>query len=169
MRVVIADDSMLLREGLARLLFDAGITVDGTAVHIPPDQPDRPELGQVVTGRMRTEGIRPGDQCRPKPLRGTFVIEPLDVTGRLGTVVGHGRMQCSGGQPDRFAVLYRVGRPNRQPRPSHDAPAQAVACSSGSTPLSSMTQTLSGSGSHTVPGRPHNPACGCSSSTTPAA
>ena len=31
MRVVIADDSMLLREGLARLLFDAGITVDGTA------------------------------------------------------------------------------------------------------------------------------------------
>ena len=31
MRVVIADDEMLLREGVARLLVDAGIEVVGTA------------------------------------------------------------------------------------------------------------------------------------------
>jgi DNA-binding NarL/FixJ family response regulator len=34
-RVVIADDSMLLREGLARLLTDSGIEVVGTAVDAP--------------------------------------------------------------------------------------------------------------------------------------
>ena len=35
MRVVIADDSMLIREGLARLLTDAGVEVVGTAETAP--------------------------------------------------------------------------------------------------------------------------------------
>jgi DNA-binding NarL/FixJ family response regulator len=35
MRVVIADDEMLLREGLARLLVDAGVEVAGKAANVP--------------------------------------------------------------------------------------------------------------------------------------
>jgi DNA-binding NarL/FixJ family response regulator len=35
MRVVIADDEMLLREGLARLLTDAGVEVAGKAANVP--------------------------------------------------------------------------------------------------------------------------------------
>ena len=35
MRLVIADDSMLLREGLARLLADAGFDVVGKAENAP--------------------------------------------------------------------------------------------------------------------------------------
>ena len=41
MRIVIADDEMLLREGLARLLADAGFDVVGKAI-------DGPELLRAV-------------------------------------------------------------------------------------------------------------------------
>ena len=73
MRVVIADDSVLLREGLARLLTEAGIEVVGLAgdgeellrkvgahrpdvaitdIRMPPTQTDE---GLVAARRIRTE------------------------------------------------------------------------------------------------------------------
>ena len=48
MRVVVADDSMLIREGLARLLADAGVDVVGTAGNRPSSSAGRAHAPDVA-------------------------------------------------------------------------------------------------------------------------
>ena len=80
MRVVIAEDSVLLREGLARLLIDAGMDVvarvgDGPAL-VAAMEEHRPDLA-IIDVRMppgfRDEGLRAAIEARRR-LPGTPVL-----------------------------------------------------------------------------------------------
>jgi DNA-binding NarL/FixJ family response regulator len=70
-RVVIADDSMLLREGLARLLAETGVLVDATfatgadlIVHVARDPPDVAIVDIRMPPTFTDEGLRTAQQLR---------------------------------------------------------------------------------------------------------
>ena len=71
MRVVIADDELLLREGLARLLTDAGVEVVGTAStaadllrHVAVSRPDVALVDIRMPPTHTDEGLRAAEEIR---------------------------------------------------------------------------------------------------------
>lgn len=71
LRVVVADDSVLLREGLVRVLVEAGVDVvgsygDGDAMlrALPVDSPDLIVLDVRMPPTFRDEGVRAAIQAR---------------------------------------------------------------------------------------------------------
>jgi DNA-binding NarL/FixJ family response regulator len=72
-RVVVADDAALLREGLARLLADAGMDVVGTAadaeellVKVRSDEPDVAIVDVHMPPTHTSEGLRAAQKIREK-------------------------------------------------------------------------------------------------------
>ena len=103
MRVVIADDSMLIREGLARLLTDAGVEVVGTAETAPellrrvdavvPDvaivdikmPPTHTDEGIVAAHQIRRDHPSVGVLVLSSYLESTYAMQLLaDVPERVG-------------------------------------------------------------------------------------
>lgn len=103
MRVVIADDSMLVREGLARLLTDVGIEVAGTAETAPellrrvtegaPDvaivdikmPPTHTDEGIVAAGQIRRDHPAVGVLVLSQYLESRYAMRLLDeVPERAG-------------------------------------------------------------------------------------
>jgi DNA-binding NarL/FixJ family response regulator len=82
MRVVIADDSMLLREGLARLLTETGVLVDATfatgvdlVVHVERDPPDVAIVDIRMPPTFTDEGLLTAQQLRrDHPQVGVLVL-----------------------------------------------------------------------------------------------
>jgi DNA-binding NarL/FixJ family response regulator len=80
MRVVIADDSVLLREGIARLLIDAGFEVVGRAgtgpelvAAVVEQQPDVSIVDVRMPPSYRDEGLRAAIEARGR-VRGTKIL-----------------------------------------------------------------------------------------------
>ena len=139
MRVVIADDSALLREGLARLLVESDVEVCGTAA-------DADELVAAVarapvrTSRSSTSGCRRRTPTRaPRPRsRCARSCPSLGVLLLSQAVETHFAAQLLERHAERFGYLLKdrvidVDDPDR--RPAHDRRA-AARCS---TPRSSGT------------------------------
>ena len=82
MRIVIADDSMLVREGLARLLTEAGCEVVGTAEnatellhHVQLTQPDVAIVDIKMPPTHTDEGIAAAQEIRrTQPHVGVLVL-----------------------------------------------------------------------------------------------
>jgi DNA-binding NarL/FixJ family response regulator len=82
MRVVIADDSMLLREGLARLLTETGVLVDATfatgvdlVLHVERDPPDVAIVDIRMPPTFTDEGLLTAQQLRrDHPQVGVLVL-----------------------------------------------------------------------------------------------
>jgi len=96
MRVVVADDVMLTREGITRLLTDAGVNVVGeagdaasllravrmTQADLPQARPQhRPRLPPARTGRPRVRAYR-HLSLKPKQTRASL-IKPGNLAGAL--------------------------------------------------------------------------------------
>ena len=137
MRVVIADDSMIVREGLARLLGDAGCEVVGTAgdaqsccaCRTPdPTSPSstsrcrRPTPTKESPPHSRSAARHPTSACSccpstssPSTPRG---CSPRYLTGRLPPQGAPRRHRRARGRPE----AHRRGRMRR--RPDHRVPAR---------------------------------------------
>ena len=82
MRVVVADDSMLVREGLARLLTEAGCEIVGTASdaaellrHVGADEPDVAIVDIKMPPTFTDEGIAAAGEIRRRhPDVGVLVL-----------------------------------------------------------------------------------------------
>jgi DNA-binding NarL/FixJ family response regulator len=101
MRVVIADDSMIVREGLARLLADAGCEIVGTATNsdellrlVKQDQPDVAIVDIKMPPSQTDEGIAAAREIRrTQPNVGVLVLSQYlesDYATRLLTDVPGG-------------------------------------------------------------------------------
>jgi DNA-binding NarL/FixJ family response regulator len=82
LRVVVADDSLLLREGLVRVLVEAGLEVvgsygdgDSLLADLPTLQPDLAVLDVRMPPTFRDEGVRTAIQARAmKPALGILLL-----------------------------------------------------------------------------------------------
>jgi DNA-binding NarL/FixJ family response regulator len=82
LRVVVADDSLLLREGLVRVLVEAGLEVvgsygdgDSLLADLPTLQPDLAVLDVRMPPTFRDEGVRTAIQARVmKPALGILLL-----------------------------------------------------------------------------------------------
>jgi DNA-binding NarL/FixJ family response regulator len=82
LRVVVADDSLLLREGLVRVLVEAGLEVvgsygdgDSLLADLPTLQPDLAVLDVRMPPTFRDEGVRAAIQARAmKPALGILLL-----------------------------------------------------------------------------------------------
>ena len=93
MRVVIADDSVLIREGLARLLSEAGIDVVGLAADgaraerlVTELEPDVAILDMRMPPGGAAEGLRVSQAIRARPGKRTGVLV-LSQTGDPGVAM----------------------------------------------------------------------------------
>ena len=110
MRVILADDSVLLREGLSRLLEDAGHQVisavgDASALlaAVARDQPDVAVVDVRMPPTHTDEGLRAALEIRDRwPGVGVLVLSPV----RRETVR---RPSCSPGPPRAWVTCSRTG------------------------------------------------------------
>ena len=158
MRVVIADDEMLLREGLARLLTDAGFEVVGkarrrpellrTVSHTDPDvvivdirmPPTHTDEGLVAAQEIRRRTRRSACSCSrttSSPLRdaaagGAPRARRLPAQGRVSdvAVLAEALHRIADGECvlDPTIVARLVNRPRERAR-SQSSPSASARCS----------------------------------------
>jgi DNA-binding NarL/FixJ family response regulator len=107
-RVVIADDSVLIREGLARLLSEAGIDVVGLAADgaraerlVTELEPDVAILDMRMPPGGAAEGLRVSQAIRARPGKRTGVLV-LSQTGDPGVA-----MRLLSDRPDGVGYLLK--------------------------------------------------------------
>jgi DNA-binding NarL/FixJ family response regulator len=123
MRVVIAEDSVLLREGIARLLSEAGAevvaqsgTADDLLRHVPMHKPDVAIVDIKMPPTHTDEGLRAAKQIREKyPNVGVLVlsqyVEPgyaLELLGDNAEGVGYLLKDRISDVDDFYAAVRRV-------------------------------------------------------------
>ena len=116
LRVVLADDNVLLREGVAGLLDRAGIEARGTGPLEPALESaariaDRPALARALGGTLRADvDVLNNTQLHTSNLFGLWVAQDLDEEKLRA--LGRGRTRRAG-STDPFAALAAVDRARR--------------------------------------------------------
>jgi DNA-binding NarL/FixJ family response regulator/class 3 adenylate cyclase len=124
MRIVLADDSVLLREGIARLLEDAGFevvaqsgTADDLLRHVGMHKPDVALIDIRMPPTQTDEGLRAAQQIRERwPETGVLVlsqyVEPgyaMELLGENAEGVGYLLKDRVSDVDDFAAAVRRVG------------------------------------------------------------
>ncbi|MFV0131518.1 response regulator [Streptomyces sp. HMX112] len=125
MRVILAEDSVLLRQGLARLMEDSGITVvaqrgdaEGLVELVVADQPDVVVLDIRMPPTHTDEGLRAARAIRlRRPGTGVLLLSQYVETGsvleeltRDGRGVGYLLKERVADAEELFDALQRVAR-----------------------------------------------------------
>jgi DNA-binding NarL/FixJ family response regulator len=116
MRLILADDSVLLREGLARLLQEAGFVVSGQAsdaqqlLDLVRDEPPDVAIVDIRMPPSHTdEGLRAAHQIRAEyPNVGVLVLSQYVDTGYAFTLLSQGAKGLGYLLKDRIANLAEL-------------------------------------------------------------